>query len=235
MRPLFLEYPDAAPDHHPIDTDIPASGEFLLGRDLLIAAPPFPDELDSYTIEFPSLDWYNYWTGEKVALPRASDPIGVQAPAASAQVQLSIQVKPELDTLPIFVHAGSILPIEPLVQSANESPKGPLTLRVYAGDNCNGSLYQDDGRTYAYKNGAFLRMKFIANSCRTASDCTPTRRKEPIQPGGKTSASRYMDGNPPQIPRNLDGKPLKSTASPVDHGVAIIIPSNSKGFDLQLR
>ncbi|MGC2500720.1 MAG: TIM-barrel domain-containing protein, partial [Silvibacterium sp.] len=62
VRPLFLEYPDAAPDHHPIDTDIPASGEFLLGRDLLIAAPPFPDELDSYTIEFPSLDWYNYWT-----------------------------------------------------------------------------------------------------------------------------------------------------------------------------
>ena len=213
VRPLFLEYPDAAPDHHPIDTDIPASGEFLLGRDLLIAAPPFPDELDSYSIEFPSLDWYNYWTGEKVGLPRASDPVAVQAPPASAQVQLSIQAKPELDTLPIFVHAGSILPIEPLVQSTNESPKGPLTLRVYAGDNCNGSLYQDDGRTYAYQNGAFLRMKFDCQLTQNGFQLHATRRKEPIQPGGKTSASRYTDGNPPRIPccsmANLSSQPLR--------------------------
>ena len=63
LRPLFLEFPDAAPDRHPIDIDVNASGEFLLGRDLLIAAPPFPDELDRYQVEFPSPDWYDYWTG----------------------------------------------------------------------------------------------------------------------------------------------------------------------------
>ena len=65
IRPLFLEYPNAAPDRHPIDIDNQASGEFLLGRDLLIAPAPFPDQADSYSIEFPSADWYDYWTGEK--------------------------------------------------------------------------------------------------------------------------------------------------------------------------
>jgi alpha-glucosidase len=39
-------------------------------------------------------------------------------------------------------------------------PKGPLTLRIYAGDSCAGDLYQDDGKTYAFQHGAYLRMKF---------------------------------------------------------------------------
>jgi alpha-glucosidase len=73
---------------------------------------------------------------------------------------LSIRVSPQLASLPVYVRAGSILPIAPLVQSANETPKGPLTLRVYVGDSCAGELYQDDGKTYAYRQGGFLRMKF---------------------------------------------------------------------------
>ena len=54
VRPLFLEFPDASPDGHPIDTDIDASGEFLLGPDLLIAPQPYPEELDTYSVELPS-------------------------------------------------------------------------------------------------------------------------------------------------------------------------------------
>jgi len=69
LRPLFLEFPDAASDGHPIDIDVNASSEFLLGADLLIAPQPYPDELDTYEIEFPSPDWYNYWTGEKLVCP----------------------------------------------------------------------------------------------------------------------------------------------------------------------
>ncbi len=69
VRPLFLEFPDAIPDRHPIDVDPEASGEFLLGPDLLIAPPHYPDELDAYTVEFPSADWYDYWTGQKIPKP----------------------------------------------------------------------------------------------------------------------------------------------------------------------
>ena len=68
VRPLFLEFPHAATDGHPIDTDAP--GEFLLGSDILVAAPPFPDEVEPYQAEFPTALWYDYWTGERVPQPR---------------------------------------------------------------------------------------------------------------------------------------------------------------------
>ena len=235
IRPLFLEYPDAAPDRHPIDTDIQASGEFLLGRDLLIASPPFPEESDSYSIEFPSADWYNYWTGEKIGSPPAADPGPGPTPSASAQVQLSLPVKPEPATLPVFVHAGSILPVAPLVESTNQIPQGPLTLRVYAGDDCNGSIYQDDGRTYAYKNGAYLRIKF---ACQVAPDgfhlsADPQEGTYPAW--WKEIRVEIYGWKPSANTASLNGKPLLSTVSPVEHGFAISIPASSQRFELELR
>jgi alpha-glucosidase len=161
MRPLFLEFPDAAPDRHPLDLDVPATGEFLLGPDLLIAPPPYPDEQDTYLAELPTPDWFNFWTGEKVPRPDFLKP-ATPDPLATANrtVPLQVPIHPTLSELPVYVRAGSILPIAPIVQSTDETPRGPLTLRVYAGDNCAGSLYQDDGKTYAFQHGAYLRMNF---------------------------------------------------------------------------
>jgi alpha-glucosidase len=65
--------------------------------------------------------------------------------------------------LPVFVRPGSILPVAPLVQSTEERPQGNLTLRVFPGADCEGSLYQDDGTTFAYRNGGFLRMSFTCS------------------------------------------------------------------------
>lgn len=173
VRPLFLEFPDAAADHHPIDIDGDAAGEFLLGPDLLIAPPHWPGELEAYTVEFPSREWYDYWTGKKIPGPASAQPADSSQPVDSAaQPPLSIQVRPELASLPVFVRGGSIVPIEPLVQSVYEKPKGPLTLRVYAPDagsnaQCEGALYLDDGKTYAYLHGDYLRTKL---SCQLSSD-----------------------------------------------------------------
>lgn len=148
---------------------------------------------------------------------------------------LSIQVKPELETLPVFVHAGSILPIAPLMQSTNETPQGPLTLRVYTGDDCSGSLYQDDGRTYDYKNGAFLRMKF---ACRV----TPEGFQLHADPQEGSYPAWWKDirveiygWKPSANSASLNGQPVESGVSPIDHGFAIAVPANSKGFDLQLK
>jgi alpha-glucosidase len=161
VRPLFLEFPDAAPDRHPLDLDGSAAGEFLLGRDLLIAPAPYPDSTDPYVVELPSSGWYNYWTGEKIspAPPKKPDPFD---PAAlhGSDPPLTASVVPALAQLPVFVRAGSILPMAPVVQSTDVTPKGELTLRVYAGPECSGALYQDDGKTFAYRRGVYLRMKF---------------------------------------------------------------------------
>lgn len=161
VRPLFLEFPDAMPDLHPMDIDIDASGEFLLGSELLIASPPYPDETEAYPVEFPSSDWYDYWTGEKVVSKSAPISAALTPTAVpAAWTPPSVRVTPQLATLPVFVRGGSILPIAPLVQSTDETPRGPLTLRVYVGDTCSGSLYQDDGNSYAYLKGSYLRMNF---------------------------------------------------------------------------
>ena len=80
-------------------------------------------------------------------------------------------ITPKLAELPVYVREGSILPIAPLTQSTGETPVGPLTLRVYAGGNCHGDLYQDDGKSFAFRSGQFLRLHF---SCEVKPDGTLT-------------------------------------------------------------
>jgi len=169
MRPIFLDYPKAAKDGHAIDTDAGTEGEFLLGHDLLIAPSPYPEEPDAYMVEFPTAEWYDYWTGKRVEPPvRTAAPVDSGSPPSAADlVPLTAQVRPELGSLPVFVRGGAILPIAPLVESTEETPKGPLTLRVFAGPDCRGSLYLDDGHTYAYRQGAWLRMSF---TCEVTAD-----------------------------------------------------------------
>ena len=161
VRPLFLEFPDATADRHPIDVD--SGAEFLLGPDLLIAPQPFPDEMDDYQVELPTAAWYDFWTGERIRANTLPEPVTVALdpdPPSNSKQPYAIQVTPHLDRLPVFVRAGAILPMAPLVESTNETPRGPLTLRVYAGDSCTGTLYQDDGKSFAYEEGKYLRMKF---------------------------------------------------------------------------
>jgi alpha-glucosidase len=160
-RTLFLEFPDAAVDHHPIDLDSPA--EFLFGPDILVAPAPYSDELDTYEVQLPPGIWYDYWTGERInrstALESrdAEQKKGVAAPAAETRSKPVI-IDPSFALLPVYVRGGSIVPVAPLTQSTMETPAGPLTLRVYMGEDCKGTLYQDDGTSYEFKQGVFLRM-----------------------------------------------------------------------------
>jgi alpha-glucosidase len=166
LRPIFLEFPDAAHDRHPIDVDLAASGEFMVGPDLLVAASPFPEKLDDYDAELPGAGWYDYWTGKLVESSHPA-PLITQTDAEKAAAVSTVHLHPELASLPVFVRPGAILPIEPLVQSTAEVPQGPLTLRVFPGPDCQGHLYQDDGTTFAYREGKFLRMSF---SCTASSN-----------------------------------------------------------------
>jgi alpha-glucosidase len=157
-RTLFLEFPEAAQDLHPIDLDTP--GEFLFGPDILVAPAPYPDELDKYEVQLPPGIWYDYWTGERIDRSIALESRDAEQ-KKGAQVQAGnkpLIVEPSVAMLPVYVKGGSILPIAPLTQSTMETPVGPLTLRVYVGDNCSGTLYQDDGVSYDFRQGAFLRM-----------------------------------------------------------------------------
>jgi alpha-glucosidase len=120
MRPTFYDYPQMG--NAPCDQSM----AFTVGRDLLVAASPKPEQPRAYDICLPGKGWYDYWTG----LPVASE---------------KLNEKPKLDRLPVFVRPGAIIAKQPLVQSTAETPKGPLQLEVYPGDDCRGELYLDDG------------------------------------------------------------------------------------------
>ena len=164
MRPLFLEFPDATADGHPIDLD--AGNEFLLGPDLLIAPAPSPDEVGQYEVNLPPGIWYDYWTGQR--LDRRSQIAARDLEQRDAkQPNKPILITPKLADLPVYVREGTILPIAPLTQSTEERPSGPLTLRVYPGANCHGDIYQDDGKSFAFRSGQFFRQHF---TCEVRSD-----------------------------------------------------------------
>jgi alpha-glucosidase len=82
--------------------------------------------------------------------------------------QEEVKITPNPDVLPVFVKAGSIVPEQPLIQSTMEKPVGPLTLRVYppvkAGGECSGSLYLDDGVSFAFQKGEYLRVQFTCSA-----------------------------------------------------------------------
>ena len=140
MRPLFLEYPQAT-EFYGDDRD------FLFGRDLFVA-PVTTEMVDPEDISLPPGDWYDFWTGAKH--PHSE----------------KLQLRPRLDEMPLYVRAGAIVPMQPVVQYTGETPDGPLQLRVYPGEDCSGSLYEDDGHTFAYEKGEILRIRY---SCAASS------------------------------------------------------------------
>jgi alpha-glucosidase len=141
MRAMFVEFPN--------DRDFDNNdSEFMFGNDLLIA-PKLTDKLDPIDVSFPpGTAWYDYWTGAPVAL----DP------------KKPLRLNPKLDELPVYARAGAIIPHQPLVQSTAETPNGPLELRVFPGPNCRGAIYTDDGDTFDYTRGAFLRQNFTCTA-----------------------------------------------------------------------
>jgi len=159
MRPIFLEFPEVFTP--------PSNGfgnldtEFLLGPSLLVAPQPFPETLDDYVVSFPKGQWYDFWTGLKISAPVPEPTIVDIANAGPGAVfPAPAKIRPVLDSLPVYVRGGSIVPLQPLIQSTDETPNGPLELRVYPGQPCTGSLYLDDGHTLNYQRGEFLRQSF---------------------------------------------------------------------------
>ncbi len=233
VRPLFLEFPDATKDKHPMDLD--AGNEFLFGNNLLVAPAVYPEKPDTYTVELPSVNWYNYWTGEKVDGGTWSD--GASGLNDPGLIGRKIIIKPQLDVLPVFVREGSILPLQPLVQSTSETPKGPLTLRVYPGKDCKGSLYMDDGKTFAYKHGDFLRMEFACSESPNGitvhigshqGKYVPWWKALQVEIYGRTASFRKA---------SLVGstEKVQSSSDALHHVTSFLIPDNGGGRDLQVE
>jgi alpha-D-xyloside xylohydrolase len=133
MRGLFMDF-----GADPKVADV--RDEYMFGPALLIA-PVVEQGMTHREVYLPAgADWYNFWTNERV---HGGQSLVVDAP---------------IDTLPIFVRAGSILPLGAPVESTNEIQKVD-TLRVYRGADAAFEIYNDDGTTYAYEQGVSQRTQ----------------------------------------------------------------------------
>jgi len=127
MRPLVMDFP----------ADVRAQNtgdEFLFGPAILVAPVTEPQAVTRH-LYLPRTTWYDFWTGAAVAGGKAID-----APAP-------------LDRIPLYVRAGSILPLGPEVEYAAEKPADPIELRVYRGQDGDFTLYEDENDGYNYERG----------------------------------------------------------------------------------
>ncbi|MDE3186626.1 MAG: DUF4968 domain-containing protein [Acidobacteriota bacterium] len=236
-RPLFVEFPHGSVDGQPLD--LSDSGAFLLGPDLLVAQSPYPDEMDDYQVALPPVGWYDYWTGARVeggTGRKAIDNTDVHQP--------EVHIHRTLATLPVFVRAGAIVPEQPLVESTDETPRGPLTLRVYppmaAGGDCAGSLYLDDGVSYNFRKGEFLRMGFTCHLTAQGLNVTVKPHEGSFAPWWTAlsvevyGAAKAASGATVSV-LDATGAERVSTGFDVEHHrITAVVPDNGKGVELHL-
>jgi alpha-D-xyloside xylohydrolase len=127
MRALPMDFPD-----DPKVADL--RDEYMFGPAFLVA-PITEQGATSRSVYLPAgSDWYNYWTNERV---KGGQAVTVTAP---------------IDTIPLFVRAGSIIPLGAAVESTHQQ-QAIASVRVYPGASSDFTLYNDDGKTYAYEQG----------------------------------------------------------------------------------
>jgi alpha-D-xyloside xylohydrolase len=133
MRPLVMDF----------RSDVKArdvADEYMFGPAFLVS-PVTEYQARTRQVYLPAgADWYDFWTGHHL---KGGQTIAAEAP---------------FDRLPLYMRAGSIVPVGPEQQYIGEKRDAAVTLYVYAGANGRFSLYEDDGHTYGYERGEFARI-----------------------------------------------------------------------------
>ena len=138
MRALVFDF---AAD--PNALDVP--DEYMFGPAILVS-PVSDAGATSRSVYLPAATtWIDFWSGAAMA--------GGQTITAAAPI----------DHIPLFVRAGSIVPLGPVVQYANEKPADPIELRVYRGANGSFTLYEDEDDNYDYESGMFATIPVTWN------------------------------------------------------------------------
>ena len=236
IRPLFLEFPEDSLDDQPLD--LTNTNAFLLGADLLVAQSPFPNKMDDYTVALPSGGWYDYWSGARAGHDVSRNNIDMIQAAHS-----EVFVQRNLDTLAVFVRAGAIVPRQPLVQSTMETPQGPLTLRVYPpiapGESCQGSLYLDDGVSYAFEKGDSLREQFHCRLTANGLAVTVAPRQGSFAPWWNVLSIEVYGQSKPAASATVSlaagaATPVSTGFVPEKHRITALVPDDGKGLELDL-
>jgi len=126
--------------HYPQDAAAVARGvQFLWGRDILVS-PVVEKGATTRQVYLPKGSWFDYWTEERVEGGR------------------EIDRTVDLETMPLYVRAGAIVPHAPVREYTEQQTSEPMTVAVYPGADGVFTLYEDDGRSFDYRQGKHMRL-----------------------------------------------------------------------------
>jgi alpha-glucosidase/alpha-D-xyloside xylohydrolase len=112
---------------------------YLFGSNMLVA-PIFEKGATKRTLNLPAGTWWDFWTAQRIEGGR------------------NVTLEAALDSMPLLVRAGAILPTGPVKQYAEQPSKEPVTLTVYPGADGAFTFYDDDGLTFAYEDGDYQEI-----------------------------------------------------------------------------
>jgi alpha-D-xyloside xylohydrolase len=142
MRPLVMDFSK--------DPRVLGIGDqYLFGPSIMVTPVTTGGALTrSVYLPASGAPWYNFWTA-------GTSPAGQRVEAA-APVQ----------TLPLFIRPGSIIPLGPFVQYSSEKPADPIELRIYRGADSKFTLYEDEGDNYKYEKGKYATIPISWNEAK---------------------------------------------------------------------
>ena len=157
MRALWLHYPHDA-------NAVKRGDEYLWGGNIMVA-PVTEKGATSRSLYLPDGSWYDFWSEEQIEGGR----------------EISRPV--DLATMPLFVRGGSIIPFGPVKQFTSEKSESPLTLVIYPDPNANCTIYEDDGHSFNYRRGEWMKIAahWDGSSRRLSLSLAPGSRMLPPQ------------------------------------------------------
>lgn len=135
MRPFVFDFPG---DEEALKQD----GSYMFGKSILVS-PVMDGGVSEWKVYLPESQsgWYDWWTGEKMD--------GGQY----------IQAKVDIETIPVYVKGGSIIPTGPQKQYVAEKSEEPIVINIYPGADASFTLYEDEGINYNYEKGAYSNIE----------------------------------------------------------------------------
>lgn len=159
--------------------------QFMFGPAILVN-PVTEEGATSRSLYLPAASaWYDFWSGEKLDGGRR---ITAAAP---------------LDRIPLYIRSGSILPLGPEIEYAEQQTNEPIELRIYRGSDGSFTLYDDQGDTYAYEKGEHAVIPLRWND-KTASMTIGARYgRYPHMPREKEFRIVLVDGSKARVTKQV--------------------------------
>ncbi len=154
MRPLMMDFAN--------DPQALAIGNQYLFGPAILVCPVTQRGVTNWSVYLPGQNtWYDFWTGRRAAGGQRVDTAAL------------------IGTMPLFVRAGAIVPMGPIVQYAAEQTAPPLEIRVYRGADGAFTLYDDEGDNYDYEKGEYSTIPLTWNDAAGTLTIGPRHGKFP--------------------------------------------------------